>query len=427
MNDFIMNTKTLTISAPKKPIQLKLSLPTSKSIANRLLIMQSFNPAMTISNLSEANDTILLKQLINQIKENGNQKKTVTLDAGPAGTVYRFMTARLAVEPGTWLLTGTERMKERPVKLLIDALRTLGADIEYAGKEGYPPLIIRGKKINGGKVSIDAGISSQYISALMMIAPALKEGLDLTLTGTVGSLPYIEMTAQLMQQAGITVNCKKNNYVIPAQSYAPVQIITEPDWSAASYWFQIVSMSQHSEVLLKDLKPESLQGDSAVRALFEPLGVQSKFTNDGLVLKNIITNTTHFTADFTDIPDLAQTFAVTLAAKGIPSRLSGLRSLRIKETDRIKALTTELNACGLKATEIENFILELPQQKITIKSDKPFIHTWHDHRMAMAFAPFCLTGQHLQIENPDVVQKSYPAFWNHLRDAGFSIEVLTIR
>ena len=427
MNDFIMNTKTLTISAPKKPIQLKLSLPTSKSIANRLLIMQSFNPAMTISNLSEANDTILLQRLLNQMKENGNQKSPVTLDAGPAGTVYRFMTARLAIEPGTWFLTGTERMKERPVKLLIDALRTLGADIEYAGKEDYPPLIIHGKRIRGGKVSIDAGVSSQYISALMMIAPALEEGLDLTLTGSVGSLPYIEMTARLMQQAGITVICNKNNYVIPAQSYAPVQLITEPDWSAASYWFQIVSMSQHSEVLLKDLKPESLQGDSAVRALFEPLGVQSQFTNDGLLLKNISTNATYFTADFTNIPDLAQTFAVTLAAKGISSRLSGLRSLRIKETDRINALITELDACGFKATENEDFVLELPKQKISIKSDKPFIHTWHDHRMAMAFAPFCLTGQHLQIENPDVVQKSYPAFWNHLRDAGFSIEVITIR
>lgn len=422
-----MNTQTLTISAPQKPIQLRLTLPASKSIANRLLIMQSFDTGMTISNLSEANDTILLQRLIRQMKETANQKRIVTLDAGPAGTVYRFMTARLAIEPGTWLLTGTERMKERPVKLLVEALRTLGADIEYAGKEDYPPLIIHGKEISGGKVSIDASVSSQYISALMMIAPALKEGLDLTLTGAVGSLPYIEMTARLMQQAGIDVICKKNNYIIPAQSYASVQIITEPDWSAASYWFQIVSMSQHAKVLLKDLKPLSLQGDSAVRALFETLGVQSQFTKDGLLLKNIVTNATHFIADFKDIPDLAQTFAVTLAAKGIPSQLKGLRSLRIKETDRINALITELKACGLNANESQDFVLELPKQKISIKSDPILIHTWHDHRMAMAFAPFCLTGQQLQVENPDVVQKSYPAFWNHLRNAGFSIEVLTIR
>jgi len=422
-----MNNKTLTISAPQKPVHIELSLPASKSIANRLLIMQSFNPDMTIGNLSEANDTVLLQQLIRQMQDSGNQNNPVTLDAGPAGTVYRFMTARLALEPGTWLLTGSERMKERPVKLLVEALRTLGADIEYAGNKDYPPLIIRGKKLKGGAVSIDAGVSSQYISALMMIGPALEEGLDLTLTGNVGSLPYIEMTARLMQQAGINIISTKKRYTIPKQTYAPVQIITEPDWSAASYWFQIVSLSKQSEVLLRDLKPESLQGDSAVRALFEPLGVNSQFTDKGLQLKNTHTEVTHFTADFTDIPDLAQTFVVTLAAKGIPSRLSGLRSLRIKETDRIKALILDLDACGLIAFEKENFVLELPGQSITINEKTPFIRTWHDHRMAMAFAPMCLTGITLQIENPDVVQKSYPSFWNHLIDAGFLVEVLTIR
>jgi 3-phosphoshikimate 1-carboxyvinyltransferase len=422
-----MDTERLTISAPDKPVHLALSLPASKSIANRLLIMQSFNPAMTIDNLSEANDTVLLEKLIVQMHQSGGQNKPVTLDAGPAGTVYRFMTARLSMEPGTWLLTGSERMKQRPVKLLADALRKLGADIEYAGKEDFPPLIIRGKKLKGGVVSIDGGVSSQYISALMMIGPAMEEGLDLTLTGNVGSIPYIEMTVRLMQQAGINVISKKNNYRIPAQSYAPVRIMTEPDWSAASYWFQIVAMSPQSEVLLRDLKPFSLQGDSAVRALFEPLGVASQFTDEGLLLKNKVARVTCFSADFNDIPDLAQTFAVTLAAKGIPSRLSGLRSLRIKETDRITALITELDGCGLKAVEKDNFVLELPVQSIDLQSKNSLIHTWHDHRMAMAFAPMCLTGKSLQIENPDVVQKSYPAFWKHLIDAGFSIEFLTIR
>ena len=422
-----MNTDILTISAPLNPVHTEISLPASKSIANRLLIMQSFNPEMTIGNLSDANDTILLQQLILQMQEAGNSVTPVTLDAGPAGTVYRFMTARLALEPGAWYLTGSSRMKERPVKLLVDALHTLGAEIEYAAKEDFPPLIIHGKKLKGGAVSIDAGVSSQYISALMMIGPSLEEGLNLTLTGNVGSLPYIEMTVRLMQQAGIQVTVHKNNYIIPPQQYAPVQIITEPDWSAASYWFQIVSLSRQSEVLLRDLKPGSLQGDSAVRALFEPLGVESHFTNEGLVLRHTHSEIRHFMADFTDIPDLVQTFATTLAAKGIPSSLTGLRSLRIKETDRINALILELKACGLKAIEKEGFVLELPAQQITIQSEKPFIHTWHDHRMAMSFAPMCLTGQTLQIENPDVVQKSYPSFWNHLIDAGFSTEVRTIR
>jgi len=422
-----MDTQSLIISAPLNPVHLELSLPASKSIANRLLIMQSFNPEMAIGNLSEANDTVLLQQLIRQMQNAGKHDNPVTLDAGPAGTVYRFMTARLAIEPGTWFLTGSERMKERPVKLLIEALRLLGADIEYAGNEDYPPLIIRGRKLKGGAVSIDAGVSSQYISALMMIGPELEEGLDLKLTGNVGSLPYIEMTARLMQQAGINVFSSKNRYVIPKQSYAPVKLITEPDWSAASYWFQIVSLSKQSEVLLRDLKPGSLQGDSAVKALFEPLGVCSQFTDNGLLLKHTHSSVTRFTADFSDIPDLAQTFAVTLAAKGIPSRLTGLRSLRIKETDRIKALILDLDACGLKAIEKENFVLELQQQLITIQAKTPFIQTWHDHRMAMSFAPICLTGKSLQIENPDVVQKSYPSFWNHLIDAGFLVEVPTIR
>jgi len=422
-----MNKEILTISAPLKPVHTEISLPASKSIANRLLIMQSFNPKMTIGNLSDANDTVLLQQLIKQMQEAGKTDHPVTLDAGPAGTVYRFMTARLAMEPGTWFLTGSARMQERPVKLLVDALRSLGAEIDYAGSEDFPPLIIHGKSLKGGAVSIDAGVSSQYISALMMIGPSLEEGLDLTLTGNVGSLPYIDMTVRLMQQAGIQVTVNKNNYSIPSQSYAPVHLITEPDWSAASYWFQIVSLSNQSEVFLKDLKPGSLQGDSAVRALFESLGVHSQFINKGLRLKHTASDVKHFTADFTDIPDLAQTFATTLAAKGIPSRLTGLRSLRIKETDRINALILELEACGLKAIEEEGFVLKFPAQQIKIQSETPFIHTWHDHRMAMAFAPMCLTGKSLQIENPDVVQKSYPSYWNHLIDAGFSVKVRTIR
>lgn len=422
-----MNKEILTISAPLKPIHIEIELPTSKSMANRLLIMQSFNPEMSIGNLSDANDTVLLQQLIRQMQEAGNTNNPVTLDAGPAGTVYRFMTARLAMEPGIWFLTGSARMQERPVKLLVDALRKLGAEIDYAGKEDFPPLVIHGKSLKGGAVSIDAGVSSQYISALMMIGPSMEEGLELTLTGNVGSLPYIDMTVRLMQQAGIKVKVNENNYSIPAQSYAPVHLITEPDWSAASYWFQIVSLSKQSEVFLKDLKADSLQGDSAVKALFELLGVNSQFTSNGLRLNHIPSDVKHFTADFTDIPDLAQTFATTLAAKGIPSRLTGLRSLRIKETDRINALILELKSCGLKATEEEGFVLDFPTQQISIQSASPFIHTWHDHRMAMSFAPMCLTGISLQIENPDVVQKSYPSFWNHLIDAGFSVEVRTIR
>jgi 3-phosphoshikimate 1-carboxyvinyltransferase len=425
-----MSLNQYIIHAPLNPIKAEISLPASKSFANRMLIMQSFNSFMKIGNMSDANDTVLLQKLLNIMKNSSSRyyyKDTSTgieLDAGPAGTVYRFMTARLAIEPGTWILTGSERMKERPIKLLVDALSTLGADIEYGEKAGYPPLIIKGKKLKGGAVSIDAGVSSQYISALMMIAPAMEEGLQLTLNGTIGSLPYIEMTACLMEQAGITIQRNKNRYHIPAQDYASIHLTVEPDWSASSYWFQMVSLNPESSVLLKDLTPNSLQGDSAVRVLFENIGVTSQFTNDGLLLKHSHEKATRFIADFTDIPDLAQTFAITLAAKGIPSQLRGLRSLRIKETDRITAIVNELAIAGYQAFERENFILDIPQQTRALSSRQliPFIHTYHDHRMAMCFAPLTLTGTPLQIENPIVVEKSYPTYWNHLKQVGFTIQ-----
>ena len=425
-----MNATKYTIHAPLNSIKAEISLPASKSFANRLLIMQSFNSFMKIDNISDANDTVLLQKLLHLMK-NGNRSMVysnnlegVVLDAGPAGTVYRFMTARLAIEPGTWILTGSERMKERPIKLLVDALRTLGADIEYGEKEGYPPLIIKGKKLKGGAVSIDAGVSSQYISALMMIAPAFEEGLLLTLNGTIGSLPYIEMTARLMEQAGINIQRQKNSYFIPSQNYASIHLKVEPDWSASSYWFQMVALNPGAEVLLKDLTPNSLQGDSAVRVLFETIGVATEFTETGLLLKHIPDFAKHFMADFTDIPDLAQTFAITLAAKGIPSRLTGLRSLRIKETDRITAIINELATAGYQAIERDNFILDIPQQ-IRLHSNEhsvPFIHTYHDHRMAMCFAPLVLSGTALEIENPIVVEKSYPTYWRHLKQVGFRIE-----
>ncbi|NWJ49933.1 MAG: 3-phosphoshikimate 1-carboxyvinyltransferase [Bacteroidetes bacterium] len=425
-----MSPQQYTIHAPQKPIKAEITLPASKSFANRLLIMRSFNSFMKIDNISDANDTVLLQKLINvmQDKEQGNFSKketgTIVLDAGPAGTVYRFMTARLAIESGNWILTGSDRMKERPVKLLVDALKTLGADIEYGEKEGFPPLFIKGKKIKGGAVTIDAGVSSQYISALMMIAPALENGLQLTLGGTISSLPYIEMTARLMEETGIKIHRHKNSYHIPPQDYASKQLTVEPDWSAASYWFQMVALNQDAEVLLKGLTPNSLQGDSAVRALFEHIGVTSQFTSEGLLLKHIQDNANLFTADFTDIPDLAQTFAITLAAKGIPSKLKGLRSLRIKETDRITAIINELANAGYQAIERDNFVLEIPQQtqRLSTQPSIPFIHTYHDHRMAMCFAPLVLTGTPLQIENPAVVEKSYPKYWEHLKQAGFLIE-----
>ena len=399
-----MTTKHLHI--PSKEIDLQITLPASKSISNRALILNAlaYSP-YDIQNLSDCDDTrVTVKAL---------DSNDTTFDIGAAGTSMRFLTAFLAKTVGEWVISGSERMKQRPIKLLVEALNSLGARIEYMEKEGYPPLRIFGSALTGGEITLNGGISSQYISALMMIAPFMQEGLKIVLEGNVISVPYIHMTMSMMKEYGAKVSFENNIISIEPQTYNPIQYKVESDWSGASYWYEILSLTGKGKVFLAGLFQNSYQGDSRVAGLFEQLGVSSEYRADGVLLTANNQNISKFEYDFVDQPDLAQTFAVTCCLKGIPFHFSGLQTLKIKETDRIAALTNELRKLGFVLTEPAEGQLawtgERCEQAGTIS-----IATYEDHRMAMAFAPAALVYP-IIIEHPEVVSKSYPGFWSDIQ------------
>jgi 3-phosphoshikimate 1-carboxyvinyltransferase len=358
------------------------------------------------------------------------------IDIGAAGTAMRFLTAYLSVTPGEHVITGTERMCHRPIGILVDALRQLGASITYEGEEGFPPLRIVGKdNLEGGRLTVPGDVSSQYISALLMIAPTLKKGLCLTLTGQIASRPYLDMTITMMRDFGAQVEWHDDNVIdVQPGPYQSRAYTIENDWSAASYWYEMVALSrdEDAEVELVGLHHDSIQGDSKVRHLFDELGVETQYfvEPDGTEITRLRkggTLTSYFTYDFTHQPDLAQTFAATCSMLGVPFRLYGLQSLRIKETDRIAALMKELGK--MVDIEVEGDELKTPSGETRNEKMKngcsPLLtfDTYEDHRMAMALAPVCLrTGGPIQINNPQVVSKSYPAFWDDLRKTGFGIE-----
>ena len=390
----------------------EICLSSSKSESNRSLVIQALSEApVTLHNLSDARDTQTMIRLLASQDE--------TWDVLDAGTTMRFLCAYASLGTEKRTLTGTKRMQERPVKILADALKTLGAKIKYLGREGYPPLNItpiQSQKTN--EVKIKGDVSSQYISALLLIAPALPEGLNLTLTGKIGSRPYIQMTLDLMAHFGIEHNQVPNRIEIAPQAYQSGTYTIESDWSAASYWYSLVSLSEQARIKLLGLRADSLQGDMAIVRMMNSLGVMSSFEADGVVLQK----TPHQEAvqfDFTDCPDLAQTIAVVCAAKGVKCQMIGLESLRIKETDRIKALKKELKKFGVKLKEPSEGVWELTG-KFTTRDEPVEIHTYEDHRMAMAFAPLC-TLQPIIIRQPAVVNKSYPGYWQHLQSAGIEI------
>lgn len=401
------------IKTPSIPIKAAVNLPASKSISNRVLIMNelAYSP-YSIENLSDSDDTqVLLKAL---------HSNDTHFDIGAAGTAMRFLTAYLSKIIGEWHITGTERMKKRPIKILVDALNTLGARIEYEEKEGFPPLRIFGSALHGGEIQLDGSVSSQYISALLMIAPTMQNGLTLQLTGNVISKPYIHLTLQLMKEFGIQSDWNGNQIRIEPQSYIPTQIKVESDWSAASYWYEIAALSENADIELIGLLPDSFQGDAVVAKLFEPLGVKSVFLKNGNVkLQKLPVSCKKLELDFTNQPDLAQTLAVTCAMMRMPFHFSGLQSLKIKETDRIEALKTELGKLG--------FILQSSDSSLSWQGEcndadsTPIIATYEDHRMAMAFAPVALKRNEIIIANPEVVSKSYPNYWKDLESAGFGI------
>lgn len=399
----MQNTKQLHI--PTDSIAVKIQLPASKSISNRALILDalSYSP-YDIQNLSDCDDTNVL---INALDSN-----STTFDIGAAGTSMRFLTAFLSKTVGEWIITGSERMKQRPIKLLVEALNYLGARIEYVENEGFPPLRIFGSALTGGEIHLKGNVSSQYISALMMVAPCMQKGLKIVLEGKVISKPYIKMTLEMMEEYGVEVEFNDNILTIEPQEYQPIPYKVESDWSAASYWYEILSLIGKGGIYLTGLNPNSYQGDSKVAELFEQLGVKTTFMDDGVLLSPNGELTSKMEYDFTNEPDLTQTFAVTCCMKGIPFLFSGLESLKIKETDRIAALITELRKLGFILTEPEQASLAWNGERCEHQQNT-IISTYDDHRMAMSFAPVALKIP-INIENPEVVSKSYPGFWKDI-------------
>jgi 3-phosphoshikimate 1-carboxyvinyltransferase len=383
-------------------------LPASKSISNRALIINALAGNISrLHNLSDANDTQLMMRLIDSPDK--------TIDVEDAGTTMRFLTAYFTVTRQNKILTGTARMKERPIALLVNALRTLGAEIRYLENDGFPPheiLNFSGQLTN--TLSIRGDVSSQYISALMMVAPSLPEGLTLHLEGKVGSRPYIEMTASIMRHFRVQCDLREQEVIIPSQKYQPAEYTVESDWSAASYWFAFTALAQNAEIRLPRLSLQSLQGDSVIVGLMEQLGVKAQMQGDILILSKA-SHADSISWDFTHCPDLAQTVAVVCAAKGIRGSFTGLESLRIKETDRIAALQNELRKIGgdLVEDNAEHWTL-VPSSGLPATAT---FETYKDHRMAMAFAPLC-TRMNVDILKPDVVRKSYPNYWNDLESVG---------
>jgi len=386
-------------------------LPSSKSLCNRALILQALSGGKaTIQNLSDANDSALMQRLLHTPSD--------VINAEDAGTVMRFLTAYYAVTNKSKKMTGTDRMLKRPIRELVDALHTLGATVVYEGEEGYPPLRLKGftgQRTN--TLTIRGDISSQYISALMMIAPSLPQGLVLKLTGRIASRPYINMTAELMRYFGIAVEWEFNTIYIPQGTYEPVTYWVEPDWSAISYWFSFAALSQAADILIPRVTSEALQGDRVIVEIMQQLGVSASFSAKGLRLAKSKSVATHITQDFTDCPDLAQTVLPVCAVLGVSGTFTGMESLRIKETDRIDALANELGKIGAKLTESNGQWTLTPGKTSDIPSTLT-VKTYGDHRMAMGLAPLA-TKTNLVIDDADVVRKSYPNFWKDVAGIGF--------
>lgn len=391
-----------------------IDLPTSKSISNRALIINALSGnQLVVKRISNSDDTHVM---IEALKLQSNE-----IDVGAAGTSMRFLTAYFANKLGTWQITGSERMKNRPIAILVDALRSIGAEISYVEKEGFPPLQIKGKELEGGKIALDGSVSSQYISALLMVAPIMKNGLTLELLGHIASRPYIQLTLNMMRYFGIDYDWQENVIKIAHQTYTPRPFTVESDWSGASYWYEIVACANNASIRLLGLQRESSQGDSKVADIFSALGVETVFSGDQVMLKKKAIEVSYFEYDFDHQPDLAQTVVVTCCLKDIPFKFMGLQSLHIKETDRIAALICELRKLGYVLRETAPGVLEYKGEKVE-KIANPSIATYEDHRMAMAFAPAALMFSDIYIENPQVVSKSYPQYWDHLKEVGFDVE-----
>ena len=403
---------TLRLTHPSQQLSGNCTITGSKSESNRLLILQALFPELELQNLSNSDDTQAMTRGLSSAQE--------TIDIGHAGTTMRFLTSYFATTAGAKkILTGSKRMQERPIKILVDALRAIGADIEYVKNEGYPPLRISGKKITVDSVELAANVSSQYITSLMLIAPSLPKGLTIHLVGEITSIPYINMTCSLLQKVGVQAKFEGQTIqVFPQDKIATKTVEVESDWSSASYHFSMAALADNAQISIKNYVSDSLQGDSVLVEIYTQMGVSSSFDGNTLHLKNNGTVQPRITLDLVKAPDIAQTIAVTCFGLGISCDLTGLHTLKIKETDRLVALDTELSKLGADI-RVTNESLHLAARKNPI-NEGVAIDTYHDHRMAMAFAPLGIKVP-ISINDADVVSKSYPTFWDDLRSLGFSV------
>lgn len=404
------------IIAPRR-IEGEIDLPASKSISNRVLLLNALcaTPGR-LSNLAQCDDTDAVLSAL-------AQPDASEVNIGAAGTAMRFLTAYFATREGREVvIDGTERMRQRPIGVLVDALRQLGADIEYVEAEGYPPLKITGKRLHGGALTVSGSVSSQYITAILLIAPVIG-GIALTIEGEIMSRPYIDMTLALMARYGVKTEWRENVIHVPAGEYTALDFKVEADWSAASYWWAMQAIVPQSRISLKGLDPQSLQGDSRIAELMSQMGVTGNWCGRYLDLRSNggVGCCCSTFADLSGTPDIAQTLVVMLCLMGRPFRITGLRTLRIKETDRLEALRTELRKLGY-VVKVEGDDAISWHLETTAAEASPHICTYHDHRMAMAFAPAAIRFPGLIIDDAQVVSKSYPLFWEHLRQAGFKIE-----
>lgn len=398
---------------PSSLFNSNIQITGSKSESNRLLLLQALYPNISIQNLSNSDDADVMRK--------GLKISEGVIDIHHAGTAMRFLTGYYASQEGkTVTLTGSQRMTERPVKILVDALLALGAEIEYVNAVGYPPLRIKGKKLTKNKVSLPANISSQYISSLLLIAPSLENGLELELMGEITSVPYIKMTLALLDQIGISTSFNGNVIQVqPKYTVADCTIVVESDWSSASYFYSIVALSEiGSEIKLESYKKHSLQGDSVLAHIYRDFGVETSFSTNEIVLKKVRKcELDAITCDLSNAPDIAQTMAVTCLGLGVGCELTGLHTLKIKETDRLEAMQIELSKFGAKVIVTDKILRLAPTQELV---SEVAVNTYNDHRMAMAFGPLALKTS-LIINDAEVVSKSYPDFWDDLEKLRFQL------
>jgi 3-phosphoshikimate 1-carboxyvinyltransferase len=427
----------IRLRARPENIDIVIDLPRSKSESNRALILAQLAQGIEITGISTAEDSQIMQACLIQTADSDG---IFRYNVGAAGTTMRFLTAFCAAQADkVFIISGSERMHLRPIAPLVDALRTLGAEVEYTGQTGFPPLLIRGKKLVGNTVNISGSVSSQYISALMLIAPTLSNGLNIVLTSPLVSAPYAAMTAQMMQHFGAKVTISPQLISVESADYQPQKWAVEADWSAASYWFSLTALSRRPcRIVLKGLREDTLQPDSAVVKLYKNLGVQTDFSREGIIIQKnanfarrnlagnsfVDTHADYFQYSFEACPDIAQTLACTCAGLGIKANLKGLQTLPLKETNRLAALQKELNKIAQSPiASIAPDALKLKDGKLKTAAKNLTIATYDDHRMAMAFAPLALCLPSLDIENPPVVAKSYPHFWDDMAKV-FDLEIL---